>query len=1793
MADFSAALTQFGELIGLLENDGSLQWLWLLSPFKNTLTGMGANREHLAGLFAALQGDGSDSKTTTAEAFDDKQNWKPFTVGGVKAGFVWNKMPDGKTNDPLHLGIGAGFRPADPQTGPSGTLLLRLVRIDSSISPEWRQVVLTGSLPVESDALLRVDLQTGFDPDFGLHLKLTKDKSTKELALPSTASTAAWDATRLGAFLLRSWVAADAKKDAAQPNSNKDSFALRMDKHFFPLLGSTDSVIKAPLPPLDDTGSAPDFKPWAGIVLPSSLSSSDGALHALWHLRALITGNEDSTFFGGSVYLPVLVPQSPSSNTDQPTLTTITQKYVDAAAKAGPGVWVGVREPQAGTKELVLEFRLPAKGADGKSKVERISLVQWDGNTVQRPNVQINDIPNLVANLKAAADSPKPGASGLAISGPDATTNSAAVVQLYATTASGYGVLDGTYALNLLVQPGKPVRYQAVTPLLSVELPPVLQPEALALQEAAFLLQVAGKQLSGNASAAAVLGAAAVLLNTYRSSVLGSKPTLPTAGDVVQLLLGLLDNNHRLDLSNELSLSLSGNLLTVKLDLKPGGLGGLSLRGLNAQGTFDLLSSAGLTAASLALKGLQLPEPTTDNGLAATLLPKSKQLPGFDIAVGLNKGALWAEGQGTIKLQQKVGPVDVSDMSFAASVANQASSVALTVGVDLALSLGPIRVAAFDLSGTLTSKGTFDFGLRGLALSLDGGSNGITLSGLFLQAGNDYVGGAVVSVLGRFQLSAIGGYTHVIEQPPAPDSPQAKNPPKPGSSASLFLFASLVAPLGGPPWFFITGIAGGFGYNRLLPPSSLLGDHPFMQVMRGDIAFDSKAPGDSLSRLAGYFTAQSGRFWVAAGIQFTCFAAINGKVIVAVSFGQSFSFELLGMLSYGIAKICYFEIDFNMTADAESFLLTGAVSPNSYLLDPSIFSLTGGFAMGVWYGGVAAGDFLVSVGGYHPLFVRPSNYPDLARVGVKALFDGFVHMDVQCFFACTPHVLMAGASLSLYAKFAGISAGLDVYADVLMRWDPFHLDAEIGVAVWFKFCGKHEVHVTLAIHTPPFGGTADIDLWLVSFTVDFGSHSDQNGTKALPLPDMMTRHLNVPATALGNTAKVQTFSTENRGGLFRLDVTSGQLSKASGSSAQDGLMPSSPILVSPEFSFRLRTHLPFAETVGPKTLDPKTQEPPPVGMVLNQDGSAGVSITGSVNLSLCELSEQAITLQVQLIQPGVSSKLPTVTRLLDLFPKAVFGPVMSELQAGGSAADVLSTVDPKKPSVPLFEGLDFVYAVTESPAGLKPADGNNAVADYSQLNDVMPLPLKWRKSIPQPQVQPKSRYKFRADALQQKLTVAPAGKSSAQRAMEMTYASKGQSTWNVRVSSAGVKRGAVAVSPKTLTVNSVSTAKGVVATAPPVSPARLPELMSITLRVTPANAPVPVGRQRVGMRVRAFDLERQMIALNGRTVQTAMTNATQAAAGAGRISFDDLICGIRRSIVPLAAPVPASDTKPLPAGPPPRPIPQPAPPAPKPDLLLSPLMAGEVALEGGTPGAVHSFARAGDAILRAIFLDGANRLLQDIYLPPGNSELIAPAGARTAMFLHAGTLSPVNTNVSIRRTLFEPCGVDSDTAVVAHNGRVFVAHGCVVRSNTLTGPVAHSLDTLSGAQLLRALSDYTVYFPCGASSLLLVVQPQVEQPAPAADQVRWAATGATLSNLQAVVTQERTALLMDAQVGPPWNLRIALGPDWRVSAVVLSPQSSAAVAAVLAAGGAWDLIDDRIQTGAQPALIAVTYGGTK
>jgi hypothetical protein len=1743
MPKISDALISFGKLIGLMDGGGTFKWSWFGDPLKNSLTGMPANRAELGPLLQAL----IDETDTSEKSFNAAQQllWERVTISSVGIGIVWNKV-DSPTTKPLQIGLGANLSTTIASQPLSFGLLAHAIKIDNAgaVSSEFGQFGLTAGLPVP-DFLKSASLTASYTDHFDLSLTgINKSDVTKTLHVPPTTNTA-WDAARLAAFVVHAWVSA---KSAATP-ADKGAF-YRIDKHLFPMLGDGPSAGPIqPLPPLDAMGSAPNFDSWKNSVLSTS-GGAAGALTFLWHLRALITGNESANILSGSYYFP-LVQSGVAPPAFPPTSFPTPSGYPPSPDVSG--AWLGFTYGNAPADpiELALVFRSVQAGQ--ATKEARISIARVVGGALQRPSapagaaftalnaVLTSVLPITLGTDKISTFSPAGGGLGIQVFSQTLTDAQA-------------GPLSGVYSLGFVLKDGQPIHYSVQSPMLSLDFP-LDNATTVAAQLVGSLLHFFFATVL-NTPGNPAIGAVNALLPLLQNAITG---TVPTPTSILDMVKGIAGGVGQIDFGDHFSLGLGSGGVTPQVSFGPFESGdlddsaGISIGSLDVSATLDPMQSNPISAVSLGFTDVRLGQNggAAAPGLVAKLFPDLRQVKGFNIAVSYTRGdsAPTVLGGGKIPIQRTLGPLEI------VSLLVEFRKDSFTVGVDLFFQLGPISVAVYELGVTVSYTSGPSFNLSGLGLSFDGG--GIKLSGMFLKSGQDYVGGAVVAIESLFQLSAIGGYSDTVD------------------GASLFIFASLVAPLGGPPFFFITGIAGGFGFNRTLPPATLLSDHPFLKVMRGEISFDPNNASGSLVNLAAAFAPLKGQYWIAAGIQFTCFAVINGKVIVAVSFGKNFSFNLLGMLTYGIKPIVYFELDFMVTADEEHFLLIAGLGPNSYLIDPDIFSLQGQFGMGVWY---ATGDFVISIGGYHPYFAKPEKYPELARVGVKAVVYNFVHVDVQCFFACTPQALMAGASVSLYAEFAGISAGLDVYVDVLITWDPFYIHAWMGVTVWFHFMGRHEIGVDLEVYTPPFGGKAHIHIFVVSFTVSFGSGPKQPPPP--PLPEFITGQLGVPATKSGAATTLAAFNTSSAAGLFRVDVTDGRATKVSGDSKlQEGI--GSAIPVNSEFGFTVTTRLPISEP----------------GVSASMSGAA--KLQGQIDIPLCSIMDVNSTFTVT--SPNIT--LAGLTRLIDWFPAATFGDKLQAAQSGSSARDMIGNMNTDGPSIPLSDGIEISYV-----AKMNGASGflSGAQEEYSSAKEDMPLPLVWNRTIPQEFLVSKSLISFAT--LQPSTKIKPRVPIQSRRVLAaQANVFRAKQPWKVTVSAGDTLRNTVAVDPRTLTLKAIP--QGVATVGVPTSPARRMELLPVSLRLSPAQSPLPVRRFRVPLVTKALNLTKialatdvKAVVANPPTVFTAaplrpvaavplsttaasplakagLKPITPIAANLSKTASANVLSGIGRAVVnvpPATVNVPPATTPPVVV-------------VKKPDVSVSPTRAGHIDISGGSAGASHTLTTKGNATLRTIFLDRGGRVLADRYVT-GPQTVSTPANTADVLLLHQGTLPPL-TSLRDLQLLTQNIGIESDTAVIAMGARAFAAHGCVLRSHQPLPHTASLFDTFSGAELMQSLTNFTMTMPALArgATMVLIVQPNTANPGPALDGIRWGTDEATLSGLMTVVGAEQTAFVCTATSSVQWDLDIDLGSDWRVASVVLTSTTAADMMNRLKASADWDLIDDRVQTGAAADSIDINF----
>jgi hypothetical protein len=472
--------------------------------------------------------------------------------------------------------------------------------------------------------------------------------------------------------------------------------------------------------------------------------------------------------------------------------------------------------------------------------------------------------------------------------------------------------------------------------------------------------------------------------------------------------------------------------------------------------------------------------------------------PGGPTLVTLSAGP--GTGPWWLVVQRAFGPVYIEQVGFAVTM-EQDRIGSFGLLIDGSVSLLGLSAAVDDLSLTYlvsSGKSALDPGawradLAGFAVTSD--IAGITLAGGLRrfpvdQGGVEYLG-LLLARFGVYGITVYGGYGLVG---PSDDQFDA-----------LFLFGAVNGPIGGPPAFFVTGIGGGFGINRaLIYPDDLsdFGTYPFIK------ALDPAArPGDPMAELESvrdFFPAERGTFWFAAGLSFTSFALVDGVAVVAVQIGEGFELTLLGLARMALPRpqVALVSVELGLIARFSStegeLLVQAQLTDNSWLLDPSV-RLTGGFAFATWFTGPNRGQFVLTLGGYHPSF-RREGYPQVPRLGIDWHVSSAIGITGESYFALTSEAVMAGARIEAHADFGPAWASVEVGGDGIVFFDPFWLSvtvyasisAGVTVDVWI---GEITISVSLSarvtLEGPPFHGKASFSVGPVDLTVEFGDRPTQ------------------------------------------------------------------------------------------------------------------------------------------------------------------------------------------------------------------------------------------------------------------------------------------------------------------------------------------------------------------------------------------------------------------------------------------------------------------------------------------------------------------------------------------------------------------------------------------------------------------------------------------------------------------------------------------------------------------------------
>lgn len=451
-------------------------------------------------------------------------------------------------------------------------------------------------------------------------------------------------------------------------------------------------------------------------------------------------------------------------------------------------------------------------------------------------------------------------------------------------------------------------------------------------------------------------------------------------------------------------------------------------------------------------------------------------------------------------IDKTFGPFSLKQIGFQYEEEDDEAEIAIVI--DAAIKMAGLTLSCDDLGvGISLDDLTPSFKISGIGIEYKNPT--IEISGALLRADKEKNGIKYTEYLGlarlkfdlagkSFGVSAIGAYAYYDGKP------------------SLFLYAVLDVTIIVDPSFIITGFALGFGYNRDLkvPPIDKLLKFPL--VAEAVEPTDSKFSDDNelitkkLGEMDKYMPISIGSGFVAIGLKFTCFQMLDCFALLTVAIGEDFEINLLGIAKMKIptpakdSKNTSCILNMTMLLRARFSLSEGVISiegqlaSDCYLLSPDC-RLTGGFAVCLWVSGPHAGDFVITLGGYHPLFKKPAHYPTVPRLGFHWKVGDCLSLKGEKYFALCAHAIMAGGRLEANFKLGKLWANFVAEAHFLISWKPYYYEilVQVRIQAGYGILGPVSLGVQLHIWGPEFAGTATFRIIFVKVTVEFGDQSSR------------------------------------------------------------------------------------------------------------------------------------------------------------------------------------------------------------------------------------------------------------------------------------------------------------------------------------------------------------------------------------------------------------------------------------------------------------------------------------------------------------------------------------------------------------------------------------------------------------------------------------------------------------------------------------------------------------------------------
>ena len=462
---------------------------------------------------------------------------------------------------------------------------------------------------------------------------------------------------------------------------------------------------------------------------------------------------------------------------------------------------------------------------------------------------------------------------------------------------------------------------------------------------------------------------------------------------------------------------------------------------------------------ALRTSGLELLfDPGSGDGFIQTLLgsdPIKAQADGG--VVWSSKSGLTFEGTGTLKIDRSVrktiGPFTL--LGFSIEIQG-GSDLELDVAVSGSGTLGPVTVTVQDIGGRLLlepsaagTPATQSFG----NLNVDYGFKAPTGVGLSVDAGSVHGGGfisldpAAGRYFGALQLSiydiAVNAIGLIDTKVPNVDF------------SFVIVISAQFTPIQLGFGFTLNGVGGIVGINRAIDTNALAS-----LVRAGqseELLFPKNVVADAptiVRDLTTVFPATQGKyvFGPLGKLGWGTPTLITGEIGVILEY-PALVVVILGEVKCLLPKPDAALVKLNLSVDGVLDFPNKMFAMDADLHDSVIngFPVSGQMAMRVSWG--SQPNFVFSIGGFHPAYTPPPNFPKLQPMTLDLGSHGAAKISVSGFFAVTSNTVQVGGSATLHAGGSGITLDASVSVKALFVFQPFSFEADIDASVKISFHG--------------------------------------------------------------------------------------------------------------------------------------------------------------------------------------------------------------------------------------------------------------------------------------------------------------------------------------------------------------------------------------------------------------------------------------------------------------------------------------------------------------------------------------------------------------------------------------------------------------------------------------------------------------------------------------------------------------------------------------------------------------------